>query len=160
MIINSMINPLLFLKVMLHTFMDTLRTDGDREINHHGKTIKVKDSMDDKDELFDKTTNINNGNGAPTYHNMTQRNEEELVRARKNFYDNAVTHRRDYLEFADLAGNKLQFFKYVNESSLQQRKEFQLSLSLFLSSTGLMDYTIITFQIFKDDCHTVLPNIY
>ena len=111
MIINNMIDPLIFLKVMLHTFMDTLRTDGDREINHHGKTIKVKNSMNDvKDELFDKTTNVNNGNGAPTYHNMTQRNEEELVRARKNFYDNAVTHRQDYLEFADLAGNKLQFF--------------------------------------------------
>ena len=110
MMIDNMIDPLIFLKVMLHTFMDTLRTDGDREINHHGKTIKVKDSMDDKDELFDKTTNINIGNGAPTYHNMTQRNEEELVRARKNFYDNAVTHRQDYLEFADLAGKKLLFF--------------------------------------------------
>ena len=108
--IIAMIDPQIFQKVMLHTFMDTLRTDGDREINHHGKTIKVKNSMNDvKDELFDKTTNVNNGNGAPTYHNMTQRNEEELVRARKNFYDNAVTHRRDYLEFADLAGNKLRF---------------------------------------------------
>ena len=115
--------------------------------------------MDDKDELFDKTTNINNGNGAPTYHNMTQRNEEELVRARKNFYDNAVTHRRDYLEFADLAGNKLQFFKYVNESSLQQRKEFQLSLSLFLVYTGHMDYIIITFQIFKNIMYCPTKNV-
>ena len=106
--IIAMIDPQIFQKVMLHTFMDTLRTDGDREINHHGKTIKVKNSMNDvKDELFDKTTNVNNGNGAPTYHNMTQRNEEELVRARKNFYDNAVTNRHDYLEFADIAGKKL-----------------------------------------------------
>ena len=107
MIINSMINPLLFLKVMLHTFMDTLRLDGDREINHHGRFIKVN-AINDKDELFDKTTN-----GAPTYHNMTQRNEEELIKARKNFYNNAVTYRLDYLEFADLAGNKLQFFMFL-----------------------------------------------
>ena len=92
---------------MLHTFMDTLRKDGDREINHHGRFIKVN-AINDKDELFDKTTN-----GAPTYHNMTQRNEEELIKARKNFYDNAVTYRLDYLEFADLAGNKLQFFMFL-----------------------------------------------
>ena len=47
---------------------------------------------------------------------------------------------------------------YVNESSLQQRKEFQLSLSLFLLSTGHMDYIIITFQIFENGIYCPQKN--
>ena len=32
----------IFFKVLLHTFIDSKRKDGqDREINHHGKMIKV-----------------------------------------------------------------------------------------------------------------------
>ena len=30
-----------FIVVLLHTYMDTLRTDEDREINHHGKSIAI-----------------------------------------------------------------------------------------------------------------------
>ena len=29
------------LKVILHTYIDSLRVDEDREINHHGKSVKV-----------------------------------------------------------------------------------------------------------------------
>ena len=47
--------------------------------------MTLQSIIDDKDELFDKTTNINNGNGAPTYHNMTQRNEEELLEQERTF---------------------------------------------------------------------------
>ena len=32
-----------FIVVLIHTYMDTLRNDEEREINHHGKTIQVKD---------------------------------------------------------------------------------------------------------------------
>ena len=32
-----------FLVVLLHTYMDTLRNDDDREFNHHGKTMQVGD---------------------------------------------------------------------------------------------------------------------
>ena len=32
-----------FLEVLLHSWMDMLRVDEDREINHHGKTIKPGD---------------------------------------------------------------------------------------------------------------------
>ena len=35
-----------FLEVLLHSWMDTHRIDEDREINHHGSTIKVEDSSD------------------------------------------------------------------------------------------------------------------
>ena len=34
-----------FIVVILHTYMDTLRNDEEREINHHGKTIHVSDEQ-------------------------------------------------------------------------------------------------------------------
>ena len=37
-----------FIVVLIHTYMDTLRNDDEREINHHGKTIQVKDEIDEK----------------------------------------------------------------------------------------------------------------
>ena len=33
-----------FIVVLIHTYMDTLRNDDDREINHHGKTIQINDN--------------------------------------------------------------------------------------------------------------------
>ena len=30
-----------FIVVLMHTYIDTLRSDGDREINHHGKAISI-----------------------------------------------------------------------------------------------------------------------
>ena len=30
-----------FFVVLIHTYMDTLRVDDEREFNHHGKTMKV-----------------------------------------------------------------------------------------------------------------------
>ena len=32
-----------FIIVLLHTYMDTLRNDEEREINHHGRTITIND---------------------------------------------------------------------------------------------------------------------
>lgn len=36
-----------FIVVLIHTYMDTLRNDDDREINHHGKSIQINE--EDKD---------------------------------------------------------------------------------------------------------------
>ena len=30
-----------FIIVLMHTYMDTLRSDDEREFNHHGKTMQV-----------------------------------------------------------------------------------------------------------------------
>ena len=30
-----------FIVVLIHTYMDTLRDDEEREVNHHGKTVSV-----------------------------------------------------------------------------------------------------------------------
>ena len=36
-----------FIVVLIHTYMDTLRSDDDREINHHGKTITIGDEIEE-----------------------------------------------------------------------------------------------------------------
>ena len=38
-----------FIVVLLHTYMDTLRSDEDREINHHGKTITINEEDQNQD---------------------------------------------------------------------------------------------------------------
>ena len=104
---------------------------------------------------------------------MTQRNEEELVRARKNFYDNAVTHRRDYLEFADLAGNKLRFLCMLMKVHCSKERNSNrhyhffyyllvlwiilLQLSKFLKLTVILSYQIYTK---KNDTHWTWFRVY
>ena len=39
-----------FIVVLIHTYMDTLRNDEEREINHHGKTITVGEN--DAEEII------------------------------------------------------------------------------------------------------------
>ena len=40
-----------FMEVLLHTYIDYLRNDDDREINHHGKTVTVNgETIDDETE--------------------------------------------------------------------------------------------------------------
>ena len=85
-------------KVMLHTFMDSLREDGNRQINHHGKMISIGESKKNEE------TNVEEAH--PTYKDMTQRNEKELVEARKVWYDHAETKRMNALKFAEFASKK------------------------------------------------------
>ena len=40
-----------FIVVLIHTYMDTLRNDDDREINHHGKTITVGDELEEPNNV-------------------------------------------------------------------------------------------------------------
>ena len=37
-----------FIVVLLHTYMDTLRNNEEREINHHGKTITINEENDER----------------------------------------------------------------------------------------------------------------
>ena len=43
-----------FIIVLLHTYMDTLRNDKEREINHQGKTIQINEEKDEKDTTMIK----------------------------------------------------------------------------------------------------------
>ena len=59
-----------FCEVVLHTYMDMLRVDEDREVNHHGKSVTVGD----------KVTPFNEA--------LISRNEQVEVDAKKTFYQN------------------------------------------------------------------------
>ena len=37
-----------FIVVLIHTYMDTLRDDEDREVNHHGKTVSVNGESEEQ----------------------------------------------------------------------------------------------------------------
>ena len=72
-----------FMEVLLHTYIDYLRNDDDREINHHGTTIKA-DSTNEKDETDTRITQVL---PAPnTTLDLVSRNEKVQVSALKNHY--------------------------------------------------------------------------
>ena len=90
-------------ELLLHTFMDNMRQEGDREINHHGVVRTVQENKERK-VLRDNLVTPVIDEAVPTYHNMTQRDEKSLVEARKAFYDNAIT-RDTLLNIGENAGN-------------------------------------------------------
>ena len=90
-----------FVSVLLHTFMDNMRTEGDREINHHGEVRKIKTNVINVRELDGSRPN-----STPKYVDMTQRNEKDLVEARKAFYENADV-KVHLLEYGEIAGWEL-----------------------------------------------------
>merc|ERR1712203_15604 len=69
-----------FIVVLLHTYMDTLRNDDDREINHHGKTITInEDNEENNDENGGKTIKVKPAS-------LVSVNEKEELDAQREFY--------------------------------------------------------------------------
>ena len=61
-----------FIVVLLHTYMDTIRSDDDREINHHGKTITInEDNKDNNDENDGKIIKVIHTNKITAKRNMS-----------------------------------------------------------------------------------------
>ena len=84
-----------FIVVLIHTYMDTLRNDEDREINHHGKTIQVNDENGEETDsnsvlkvaflslyLIDKVLKVLPANAA-----LVSVNEKVELDAQKAFYE-------------------------------------------------------------------------
>ena len=96
-----------FVEVLLHTFMDNLRDDDDREINHHGSAIPVEKEVDGsaldikKEEMLFTRSNLSVADPAPSYTNMVARDEKQLVKARKDFYDNVQVKHERYLKMCE-----------------------------------------------------------
>ena len=104
-----------WVEVLLHTLIDFMRTEGEegREVNHHGKTITVGgdqdtmvedlDSENLKKKLFtdrksadilDKKQDAAAAGIVSKWKataSMVQVDEKKMVKARKDFYDNAVS---------------------------------------------------------------------
>merc|ERR1712203_810751 len=89
-----------FFEVLLHTFIDSLRIDESREINHHGQTRKVGDEnveVSAKDNLQDvihvgekvqlKEEAPASVPGGKYDLNLVARNEKAKVNTLKNYYE-------------------------------------------------------------------------
>ena len=79
-----------FIVVLLHTYMDTLRNDEEREINHHGRAIAVDESKSDSGQLI-KVSSTQNVDNDPYYILQVQPalisvHEKEELEAQKEFY--------------------------------------------------------------------------
>ena len=80
--------------------MDNMRTDGDREVNHHGEVRKIKSNVINVVELDgSRPTSV------PNYMDMTQRDEDAKVDAIKAFYENA-TVKTNLLQYGEIAGKE------------------------------------------------------
>ena len=75
-----------------------MRSDGGREINHHGEVRKIKANVINVEGLEGSRPA-----SGPKYLDMTQRNEESLVEARRAFYANAEV-KVHLLEWGEIAG--------------------------------------------------------
>ena len=65
---------LFFFVVLLHTYMDTLREEEDREVNHHGKAIDVgTDNAIDKTKINNWIVKIGSKDLVPTNEELQQR---------------------------------------------------------------------------------------
>ena len=99
-----------FVEVLLHTFMDNLRDDDDREINHHGSAIPVEKEVEGepldikKEEMLFTRSNLSVVDPGPNYANMVARDEKQLVKARKDFYDNVKVKHERYLKMCEWFG--------------------------------------------------------
>ena len=72
-----------FMEVLLHTYMDYLRLDEEREINHHGTSIKAEPENTMTDETPVNSFEQNKVNPL----DLISRNEETQVNALKEHYD-------------------------------------------------------------------------
>ena len=71
-----------FIEVLVHTYMDTLRSDDDREINHHGTAIKL-DGSEESDLI-----QVVPAPEQPEVDLKISRHEQVQQRALKEFYEN------------------------------------------------------------------------
>ena len=87
-----------FFEVLLHTAMDMMRNDGEREINHHGTTIKPNNDEEnnDDDANITKVLPIKNLD-------LISRNEETKVTALKIHYANLEKEKRSKRNLRRLA---------------------------------------------------------
>lgn len=89
-----------FLEVLLHTYMDNLRDDGDREINHHGTLLPAEEKKDvsEKNELFKPSKKKMD---------LISRNEKIQVEALRQRYKDVMVKEKNKLKL-----QRLKFFSF------------------------------------------------
>ena len=156
-----------FVEVLVHTWIDMMRTEGEegREVNHHGKTITVggdQDTMvEDLDsenlkkklftdrksaDLLDKKQDAEAAGIVSKWKktaNMVQVDEKKMVKARKDFYDNAVSQHETMvkrLKFVSKYPTLSCLFSNFVASALYVIPVFILVFSFLYWSYGLLHY--------------------
>ena len=80
-----------FMEVLLHTYIDYLRNDEDREINHHGTSVKPNS---EEDEDLDNITKVLPAETTKQSLDLVSRNERTQVTALKNHYEKLEQERQ------------------------------------------------------------------
>merc|ERR1711874_230525 len=86
--------------VLVHTYMDTLREDEDREINHHGKTVFINCEPEENEHARIKVK--------PAIMNLVSVNKKEELKAQKVFHEKIDAQMRA------LNMRKLEFWKKMS----------------------------------------------
>lgn len=90
-----------FLEVIIHTYIDSLRQEEEREVNHHGKSIPVDGNQLEPQKLFNRAdVNINSRvvpmpkmievSQSTRPKNLIARDERQEVNARMSFYESLL----------------------------------------------------------------------
>ena len=71
-----------FMQVLLHTYIDLLREgeEEEREINHHGKTIKVGEGASEDNDDKMKTVTVHSGKVNAKLFSVNEKNQQKAVR--------------------------------------------------------------------------------
>ena len=71
-----------FMQVLLHTYIDFLREgeEEEREINHHGKTIKVGGEVDDDKEEKMRAVTVHSGKVNSKLFSVNEKSQQKAVR--------------------------------------------------------------------------------
>jgi len=98
-----------FLEVLLHTYKDNLQVEEDREVNHHGKTIKAEDfvkNADKKEKDLAKPVDVEieefvKSNPRLFDKAFVSTNEEVQHKALKIFYETTAVSQEKKLEILE-----------------------------------------------------------
>lgn len=71
-----------FIEVLVHTYMDSLRNDDDREINHHGRPVEVGEQDSRRGSSVVKVAPVSGKD-------LVAVNEQVQLKALKSFYERA-----------------------------------------------------------------------
>ena len=85
-----------FMEVVLHTYIDSLRDDDEREINHHGTAIKpeVEESNKKNTDIKQKITQVIPERSAQiSLGDLVSRNEKTKKKSLRNHYANEEERR-------------------------------------------------------------------
>ena len=146
-----------FMEVLLHSWMDLHRINEDREINHHGKSIKPEDNVNQSEKVrywkFSGIYKVLQSQGitvvtpAVGTTDLVSRNEEVLVEARKEYYRMAnqatETKNQKRLQFGQYAGRSIFWFFVLMPYYFRQDSLPRIHCIFLLPLLGVWSWSLL-----------------